>query len=176
MAGSFLETLAVLGLVSLPMTAGVIAIFDSNKWRNDGALDTPGYETPTDIIRIMVNGDQMGDIPLSESSSAAAKWVQNYFKNKDCDFSDYHGYPWSDLSPCANYGGVSGAWANKYPAFRHHRSGLGSGLANVAFSDGHAKAIRWGALGASNYLPKIGDDIAAKCGPSNTIADCETLP
>jgi prepilin-type N-terminal cleavage/methylation domain-containing protein/prepilin-type processing-associated H-X9-DG protein len=156
-------------LAAMSRPAEVMAIFDSNKWRNDGATDTPGYETPTDIVRVMSGGD----INVSESSGDAADWVQHYFKTKECDFTDYHGYPWADLSPCGAYG-VGGGWANKYPAFRHNRSGQGSGLANVTFGDGHAKAVRWGNLGASNYLPLISDDIASKCGPSNSVDECHT--
>ncbi|MDX1932293.1 MAG: DUF1559 domain-containing protein [Capsulimonadales bacterium] len=167
-------------LAAMNRPADVVAIMDSNKWRNDGATDTPGYETPTDIIRVGlningVNGNN-GDVPLDESSNAAAKWMQNYFKNPQCDMTDYHGYPWSDLSPCATYGGANAGWANKYPAFRHHRTGLGSGFANFAFADGHAKAFRFGSLGAANYLPLLSDTTAAVCGPGNTIAQCETLP
>jgi len=43
-AGSFLETVAVLGLVSLPITAGVIAIFDSTmpRWQRILAICVAG--------------------------------------------------------------------------------------------------------------------------------------
>jgi prepilin-type N-terminal cleavage/methylation domain-containing protein/prepilin-type processing-associated H-X9-DG protein len=43
-------------------------------------------------------------------------------------------------------------WAHKYPAFRHSRNGLQTGLANFAFMDGHAKAVHYGTTKAKNWF------------------------
>jgi prepilin-type N-terminal cleavage/methylation domain-containing protein/prepilin-type processing-associated H-X9-DG protein len=104
-------------------------------------------QTPTDLLRVDPTwGD--GIYKVAESSEQAARLIQQWFKEKD----------WTEAS--ANNNCVDGSWACKYPAFRHHRTGPRSGFATFVFCDGHAKAARYGTLGAGNYLPLISDDLA----------------
>jgi prepilin-type N-terminal cleavage/methylation domain-containing protein/prepilin-type processing-associated H-X9-DG protein len=155
-------------LAAINRPADLVAISEISSWNNQNGNLALRYEAPTDMIRVMTNGDYN----VNESSSAAAKIVQRLFKDRLCDQTDYDKTPWETAGAMCD----GNAWAMKVPAFRHNRSGQGSGGANVVYADGHAKNVRWGSLGASNYLPTIDDTIANACGPSSTIAQCNALP
>ncbi len=118
-------------------------------WNNgSGGFGDPG----TDFTRVQPGGDYDAD----ESSQKAIDFYNNWSKFQD--FSD--GTPgvnptdcvWATGGPGGNTGG---AWQCKYPAFRHQRTGKKSGNANFVFGDGHAKNVRWGQMGAQNWLPLI---------------------
>lgn len=109
--------------------------------------DKVGAQTGTDFVRVMPGGD----FDVDETSEAAAKWVYDYFKK----------YDWTDLKADPN-ACPTGAWRCKYPSFRHSRTGTRSGFCNVIFADGHSKSMRYGSMGAGNYLPMLSDDLAQK--------------
>lgn len=102
----------------------------------------PGFcDANTDFIR------PGWDIPDTEDSVNAAKFYQTWLKTKDwTDFRDL-------TTNCPDGPGLC-----KYPKFRHSRSGQKSGMANFAFSDGHAKAIRWGSMKIENWFPNLNAD------------------
>ena len=136
-------------------------------WNGDGG-------SPTDMIRVgdrQRSGVANHNLDLDDASLEAARQIQTLFKDRRCDFTDYVGRPWEGTSD--NCAGTTVAWGMKTPAYRHSRSGLGTGLANIVYADGHAKGAQFSRLGASSYLPRLPADIAAKCGPGNTIAQCQ---
>jgi prepilin-type N-terminal cleavage/methylation domain-containing protein/prepilin-type processing-associated H-X9-DG protein len=149
-------------LAAMNRPADIIAVGDVAHWTGGGS--------PTDYLRVgdAARGGRAGaNIPDPADSLAAARKMQRIFKDRVCDFTDYSGMPWTgDSDTCA-------PWGMKTPAYRHSRNGLGSGIANIVYADGHAKATPFGRLGASNYLPTLPDAIANRCGPNNTIADCQ---
>jgi prepilin-type N-terminal cleavage/methylation domain-containing protein/prepilin-type processing-associated H-X9-DG protein len=148
-------------LASINRPAEVMAMSEINKIVFDW-----GDVVPLDMIRVGVDGNSAG---LDPSSLQAARFVQDFFKNND--LTSFRGIPWQNGALPDNC--PLGGWACKAPSFRHTRSGDKSGFANMVFADGHAKSIRFGNMGASNYLPTLSDDIAAKCGPTNTVAQCQ---
>ncbi len=52
---------------------------------------------------------------------------------------------------------AGGDWSMKGPAWRHMRNGLNSGTAVMVFTDGHAKAVRFGTQKAQNWIPGLTD-------------------
>ncbi len=131
-------------LAAIQRPAEVLWAAEANKQTNAQGQVTG---TPTDLVRVHPTyGD--GIYKVNEESEQAAQLLRAYFKQKD----------WSEKS--CNVGCPDGAWACKYPNFRHSRSGERSGFANMVFADGHAKAIRYGTLSAGNYLPLISEDLA----------------
>jgi prepilin-type processing-associated H-X9-DG protein len=83
---------------------------------------------------------------------------------------------WTDLQ-ADPFACPDGAWSCKHPAFRHNRTGTFSGMANMAFSDGHAKAVRWGSLGPKNWLPLLSDALATQYSdPKAPGCDVPNLP
>jgi prepilin-type N-terminal cleavage/methylation domain-containing protein/prepilin-type processing-associated H-X9-DG protein len=152
------QTLAV---INTP--ADVLLMADVCHWTQGGS--------PTDMLRLLTGGFDNSNIEQQAGTLAAAMTLQTLFKTPACDYTDYSGTPWDGSTDhCA---GTVATWGMKVPAYRHSRNGLGSGFANIVFADGHSKARRWGQLGASNYDALMPADIAAKCGPSNSITDCQ---
>ncbi len=156
-----------LTLADMIAPAEVLAMGEAAHWNGNGG-------TPTDFIRVgdlQRSGVNNSNLNLDDTSLAAAQQVQTVFKNKLCDFTDYKGRPWEGTSD--NCAGTTVAWGMKTPAYRHSRNGLGSGIANIVFADGHVKGVQFSRLGASSYLPRLPAAIAAKCGPGNSIAQCQ---
>jgi prepilin-type N-terminal cleavage/methylation domain-containing protein/prepilin-type processing-associated H-X9-DG protein len=158
---------ASMALASMNRPADVLAMADTCHWTDGGS--------PTDFLRVgdRQRGGLAGpNLDLAADSLAAARQLQIMFKTPSCDFTDYTGRPWEGTSDnCAP--GVTANWGMKVPAYRHVRNGLGSGIANVVWADGHAKSVQFSRLGASNYLPTLPDNLAQICGPNNTIAQCQ---
>jgi prepilin-type N-terminal cleavage/methylation domain-containing protein/prepilin-type processing-associated H-X9-DG protein len=108
-------------------------------------------ETPTDLIRCVGPGESDGwpyDIHTSCTADATVIKVNHWLN--DNDWTDYTG----DRSAACPNGGFG---CTKYPSFRHTRGGVKSGLANMVFCDGHAKAVRWGSQKAQNWLIGLTD-------------------
>jgi prepilin-type N-terminal cleavage/methylation domain-containing protein/prepilin-type processing-associated H-X9-DG protein len=137
-----------LGAISRP--AEMVAVVETNKVNFGAGV----WDVGTDLVRMG------GDIPLDPSSEDAARWYRDNMRCVTQDFTDWAATPYGSDCPL-------GDWSCKYPAFRHNRSGRGSGNANVTFADGHVKAVRWGTLSAGNWLPQLSDDLAARYAPSN---------
>ncbi|GAB4454732.1 MAG: hypothetical protein OHK0029_09740 [Armatimonadaceae bacterium] len=156
-----------LPLAAMNTPADILAMADTCHWVDGG--------TPTDFLRVgdrQRGGNAGPNVDLAADSLAAAQQLQIMFKTPSCDFTDYTGRPWEGTSDnCAP--GVTANWGMKVPAYRHTRNGLGTGNANVVWADGHAKNVQFSRLGASNYLPTLPQNIAAVCGPNNTIAQCQ---
>ena len=156
-----------LALADMNAPAEVIAMGEVAHWNGDGG-------TPSDFLRVgdrQRNGTNNWNLDIDDTSLAAAQQIQTVFKDKRCDFTDYKGRPWEGTSD--NCAGTTVAWGMKTPAYRHSRNGLGTGIANLVFADGHVKGTQFSRLGASSYLPRLPADIAAKCGPGNSIAQCQ---
>ena len=155
-----------LSLAAISRPADILAMGETCHWIDGGS--------GTDFLRVgdtQRGGGGGPNLNLDASSLQAAQQLQTLFKTKDCDYTDYTGTPWDGSTD--NCAGTTVGWGMKVPAYRHNRSGKGSGLANIVFADGHAKAVRWGNFGASTYLPTLPDNLASVCGPSNSIADCK---
>jgi prepilin-type N-terminal cleavage/methylation domain-containing protein/prepilin-type processing-associated H-X9-DG protein len=136
-------------LAAISRPAEVLAVAETNK------VFWPGndIETGTDFIRMG------GDVPLNESSIAAAQWYAYY--NKCVDLTTWNTTP-------------DGAWRQKYPSFRHNRSGKRTGFANVLFADGHAKATRHGSMTAGSWLPLLGDGDAVTAQQFQLNLNCSS--
>jgi prepilin-type N-terminal cleavage/methylation domain-containing protein/prepilin-type processing-associated H-X9-DG protein len=93
-------------------------------------------------------------LPNGANDVTAACRVRAFFRNPTHDYTDFRGD--MDTAQCPR-----GAWACKSPAYRHFRTGLGSGFANMTFADGHSKAVRWGQSDYNNLIPNTTVDPAA---------------
>jgi len=133
-------------LAAINAPADLISIAESWKpfFVNDGGFN----QTPTDLVSINTNGSQYNDVPLDESSELANQWYNRNYQCVSNDVTD------DKIDP------NTFAWKCKYMKFRHNRSGRGTGLANVVFADGHAKAVRFGNVSGKNWLPTLPGDIA----------------
>jgi len=119
-----------------------------------------GYDqTPTDLVSVNLNGTQYNDEPLDESSELANQWYNRNYQCASNDVTD------DKIDP------TTFAWKCKYLKFRHSRSGRGTGGANIAFADGHAKAMRFGSISGKNWLPTLPDGIAAHTRYAGTCPD-----
>ncbi len=110
-------------------------------YRPDGTPDT----TETDFARW---GD--GEIPGANSDTDDAnlgyyqKWLRVDMTTKR-----------PPLDPCPAE--VALNWGNgscKMIAYRHSHAGTGSGLTNIAYTDGHSKAARFGQMRVHNWVPE----------------------
>lgn len=148
-------------LAALNRPADVLAVSETNKvFFADG-----NQETGTDFIRLGWNEGTGGDVnTLIPNSLEAAQWYAYYNKCRD--------YTTWNLPPAAEAGG----WTQKYPAFRHNRSGKRSGFANVTFADGHAKAMRHGMLTPGSWLPTLSDQFADQGATYQRNLDCSSSP
>jgi prepilin-type N-terminal cleavage/methylation domain-containing protein/prepilin-type processing-associated H-X9-DG protein len=134
-------------LAAINRPADVLAVAETNKVYGPGG----DIETGTDFIRMG------GDVPLAEDSLAAAQWYAYY--NKCVDYTTWNT-------------GNDGNWRQKYPSYRHSRSGKRTGFANVLFADGHAKATRHGTMTASTWLPLLGDGDAQTAATFQLNLNC----
>jgi len=137
-------------LAAINKPADLLAIADTNKpcFADSGCSDTG-----TDFIRVQEGTSDLFYNPPAGMGGENGEWAASrvciYTKHRDwTSFKD-------DPFNCPD-----GAWSCKHPSFRHSRNGVFSGLANVAFSDGHAKAMRWSSMGPGNWLPGLSDDLA----------------
>jgi len=104
-------------------------------------------DTGTDFVSV-ANIGTFSDVPLDENSELANQWYNRNYQCASNDVTD------DRIDP------NTFAWRCKYLKFRHNRSGRGSGYANIAFADGHAKAVRFGQISGRNWLPSLPDGIA----------------
>ncbi|HZP84447.1 MAG TPA: hypothetical protein VFB21_22625, partial [Chthonomonadaceae bacterium] len=132
-------------------------------WATDGIhryQSGTAIDTETDHIRpcasdeLSGTGCDYGDLQVPDNSDAAVQYFSHWLKS--VDYTDFTN-DWCCSCPDDTAGGVSSRWGCKYPAFRHSRSGPKSGLANMAFADGHAKAVRWGTQTPANWFPLLTD-------------------
>ena len=111
-----------------------------------------GYDTkgncvnyPTDWLRPHI--DLPGN-PADDSDVA----VQYYHNWVHVDMTDLR--PGTDPCPASiaiNWNGAPAAC--KMISYRHSRSGVNSGIANMVYTDGHAKGARFGTLKPHNFFP-----------------------
>jgi len=144
-------------LAAINAPADLIAFGES--WKPYFA-DAGGYnQTPTDLVSVNNAAPQYNDVALDETSELANQWYNRDYQCASNDVTD------DKIDP------TTFAWKCKYLKFRHARSGRGSGLANIAFSDGHAKAVRFGQISGKNWLPQLPDGIAAHTKYAGTCPD-----
>ncbi len=107
-------------------------------------------DCPTDMIRVGTtlteNGDIKGPRDCSDPGTIACNWFA--LQSKCYDYTNYEN---TLKDP-----NVTG-WRFKQPAYRHARSGVGKGNANVLYADGHAKSVPFGGMRARNFLPTLSD-------------------
>jgi prepilin-type N-terminal cleavage/methylation domain-containing protein len=125
-----------LSLAAIDAPAEIVFATDSNKALLSG-WGVPPSESwgPTDTPRASDFGSPNGSDELVEKV------------NEWCKTDRTDGF---DLT-------AGGTWAMKGPGFRHMRNGLNSGTAVMVFSDGHAKAVRFGTQKAANWIPNMTD-------------------
>ena len=145
-------------LAAISRPAEVVAITETNKV----FFGPNNQDTGTDIIRVG-RGDSAngGDVKLSPTSKEAAAWYA--FNNKCRDYTTWNKGP-------------DGNWRQKYPSFRHTRTGKRSGFANIAFADGHAKSIRHGRLTPGSWLPALPDQVAQEAEAFQNSLNCASAP
>lgn len=152
-----------------PPIAQAKALADINSaadcvWATDGIhryVSGVAVDTETDHIRpcAATPGNQpgqdcaYGDLEIPETSDAAVLYFKNWLEIQD--YTDFKN-DWCCTCPNDNnLSGVTSQWGCKYPAFRHSRDGQKSGLANMCFTDGHAKAVRWGSQKPENWFANL---------------------
>ncbi len=126
-------------LAGLDKPASVIWAGETNKpwWGADGYSDTG-----TDWVR------PANDLSLGYDGKYSDDAVKFYYRwCKEVDWTDLQARP---IGECPD-----GDWKCKYPAFRHNRTGKKSGFANMAYVDGHSKALRWGSMKVENIFPHL---------------------
>jgi prepilin-type N-terminal cleavage/methylation domain-containing protein len=140
-------------LAALNAPASLVMIAESNKPYN---IETGinGYDdTGTDLDRCLA------DLGADKTTNACAYFFRDWIHNQD-----YTDVQWTPITGCpagpAYTDPTDGSsltypdgWNCKYPAFRHNRTGQKSGISNFAFSDGHAKSFRYGAMKIENWFP-----------------------
>lgn len=113
-------------------------------WAGDAVKTWNGREwrdPPTDWIRPKV------DLNLANESPAAVNWYRTYLTDKKFDYTE--------MAPVVPWQCPNGAWMCKGPGWRHNRTGLGSGNANMLFVDGHVKTFQYGKLTVENFFPHL---------------------
>jgi prepilin-type N-terminal cleavage/methylation domain-containing protein/prepilin-type processing-associated H-X9-DG protein len=142
------DDLAPETLAAINAPSSVVMIAESNKAYNIEAPAIPGWDdTGTDLVRCQA------DLGVDKGSDAAAFFYRDWIHNQD--YTDVQWTPITGCPPGPAYAGLTypDGWNCKYPAFRHNRTGQKSGIANFAFSDGHAKSFRYGAMKIENWFP-----------------------
>jgi len=141
-------------LAGIDKPADVMAVTEVDAWYNPAG----GYiDVPTDFIR--PNNDVNPSLDPASDASVGLYQSALTFDETDkkpgttgqtCD-SAYLNTPYGQIhdGPALNA-------LCKAIAYRHVRSN-GKGLANMAFSDGHAKAMRFGSLKVHNFFPHLSD-------------------
>lgn len=145
------------GLADMESPASLVIATDGiHRYQTGTAIDTE-----TDHIRPCATAPggassdcSWGDLGVPDNSDAAVQYMSHWLKV--VDYTDFRN-DWCCSCPNDMAGGVTSRWGCKYPAFRHSRSGNKSGLANMAFADGHAKAVRWGTQTPANWFVSLTD-------------------
>jgi len=131
-----------LSLAAIDKPADVVAISEVNTAYQNGKP----WNVPSDFI---AEEDFPGPPPNYDSSTHTACMVRSWAKGLN-GYDDYTDATWWN-PPSSQCPG--GTWSCKFPAFRHNRTGLKSGFANMVFADGHAHAQRYGSLDFDNLMP-----------------------
>lgn len=142
-------------LAAMLRPSETVALAETNKLKNP--WDATAVEVGTDFVRAGTDlpADQIDNSPSSEK---AARWFDNY--NRNADITDALANGVTPVScPDQGNGFSSGDWSCKYPAYRHNRTGVKTGFANMTFADGHSKAVRHGSLKPGAWLPQLPDEL-----------------
>ncbi len=149
-------------LASIDRPADTVALSEVNVAYSAGKP----WNVPSDFIAME---DFPGPPPNGDNSTHTACLVRSWAKglNGYDDYTDINAAwdPNASANPCPG----TGLWSCKFPAFRHNRTGLKSGFANMSFADGHAHAQRYGSLDFDNFMPQPtnnrGDDVCTIAPP-----------
>jgi prepilin-type N-terminal cleavage/methylation domain-containing protein/prepilin-type processing-associated H-X9-DG protein len=133
-----------LTLAAIDKPADVVAISEVNTAYDDGKA----WNVPSDFIAME---DFAGPPPDYDSTTHTACLVRSWAKGLN-GYDDYTDATWWEPGKGAQQCPGSGLWSCKFPAFRHNRTGLKSGFANMSFADGHAHAQRYGSLDFDNLM------------------------
>jgi prepilin-type N-terminal cleavage/methylation domain-containing protein/prepilin-type processing-associated H-X9-DG protein len=136
-------------LAAINSPADVIAVAETNRV----LFGAGNADTGTDFIRVGIpnggGGDINGPRDCSDAGQRACRWYA--LQNKCYDYTNFH-----QVFGDPNLAG----WRQKQPAFRHARSGVGTGVANIVYADGHAKGVVFGRLTPRAWLPQLSDQMA----------------
>lgn len=162
-----------LSMAAVNRPAEVVSIAETNRVMfPDGNADTG-----TDFIRVGIPGGGGGDIngprDCTDAGQTACRW---YALQSKC--FDYTNFENTIKDP-----NITG-WRQKQLAFRHSKNGVGTGLANVVYADGHAKAVQFGRITPRAWLPQLDDNAAAVADafqqglacPGGRISDNTVIP
>jgi len=133
-------------LASIDKPADLVALSEVNVAYNNGQP----WNVPSDFLaQEDLPGLSRGpDDTTTHTACIVRSWAKGL--NGYDDYTDSSFWePGNGKAPCPG----QGAWQCKYPAFRHSRTGLKAGFANMTFADGHAKSIRYGSLDFDNFMP-----------------------
>ncbi len=130
-------------------------------WDLKPSLSLAAIERPSEVLWA---GDTNKQKLSITDSAAPAEWMRNT-EVPGCGVDDLlcqatwfrdkwtkRDMRWSD-EECPD-----GLWRCKGPSYRHMKNGTNSGIANLVYSDGHAKGIGFGRLKAGNYMPRLPDN------------------
>jgi prepilin-type N-terminal cleavage/methylation domain-containing protein/prepilin-type processing-associated H-X9-DG protein len=160
-----------LSMAAIQRPAEVVAIGETNRVvfpNGDG-------DTGTDFIRVGApgGGDIKGPRDCSDGGQVACRWYA--LQNKCYDYTNFE-----NTIKDPNIAG----WRQKQLAFRHSKSGVGTGMVNVLYADGHAKAVQFGRITPRAWLPELGDAAAATADayqqslacPGGKVSDNTIIP
>jgi len=144
-------------LAAINSPSDLIAFGES--WKPFFATQGGYNQTPTDLVSLNNDDPQYNDVKLDENSEEGNQWFNKTYQCALYDVTD------DKIDPTVFN------WKCKYLKFRHARAGRGSGVANISFADGHAKAVRFGNISGKNWLPTLPEDIAAHTKYTGTCPD-----
>lgn len=162
-----------LSMAAIQRPAEVISIAESNRV----VFPDGNGDTGTDFIRVGVPGGGGGDVngprDCTDAGQIACRWYS--LQSKCFDYTNYE-----NTLKDPNIAG----WRMKQPAYRHGRAGVGTGVANVLYADGHAKGVPYGRLTPRAWLPQLSDTAAAAADayqqslacPGGKVSDNTVIP
>lgn len=150
-----------LNLAAIQRPAEVISIAETNRVvMPDGNADTG-----TDFIRVGIPGGGGGDIngprDCADAAQKACRW---YALQSKC-------YDYTDFENTIKDPNIAG-WRQKQIAFRHSKAGVGTGLGNIVYADGHAKAVQFGRVTPRAWLPQLSDAAATTADTYQQTLTC----
>ena len=162
-----------LSVAAVQRPAEVVSIAETNRVSfPDGTSDCG-----TDFIRVGIPGGGDGDIKGPRDCSDSGTIACNFFALQDKCY-DYTNFENTIKDP-----NITG-WRQKQIAFRHAKNGVGSGIGNVLYADGHAKGVKFGQITPKAWLPQLSDAAATAADlyqqnltcPGGKVSDNTVIP
>jgi len=135
-------------IAQMERPADLIVVGEVAGWYNSGGTFT---DVPTDFNRAGADISSITD----DTSDQWVAWYHDWLKLDETDKQPGSASNQCDASILINP--VNGVVYCKAVDWRHTRNGKNSGMANFAFADGHAKAIKMTEMRVHNWFPHLTD-------------------